>query len=64
MVETEENYPLIPDGVIAYLEKIFPNKYPTEELTPYQLGYGAGRQGLIEHLKQVKQWGEDKYVQD
>ena len=62
MEETNNNYPLIPDAVIVYLERTFPDKYPITELSQYELGFGAGQQGIIQHLKQVKQWSEDKDV--
>lgn len=62
MGEVENEYPLISEALIAYLEKNFPNRYPTKELNPYQLGYGAGEQGLISHLRSVKTWGENKNV--
>lgn len=64
MDETREDLPLIPDAVIKYLEKVFPNEYPVKELNPYQLGAGAGEQRVINHLKQVKQWSEEIDVQD
>lgn len=57
--DSKEDYPLIPDGLITYLENKFPDKYPTKEISPYQLGYGAGEQGIIQHLKLVKQWSEE-----
>ena len=59
----ETRYPYVPDAVIKYLESNFPNKYPMEETATYQLGYGAGIQWLIQHLKTVKQWSEES-VQD
>ena len=62
MEETNNNYPLIPDAVIVYLEKVFPDKYPITELSQYELGCGAGVQRVIQHLKQVKKWSEDKDV--
>jgi hypothetical protein len=58
----KQDYPLIPEAVIIYLEEVFPNKYPTDELTQYQLGKGAGNQEVIQHLKQVKQWSEEQNV--
>jgi hypothetical protein len=60
----KQDYPLIPEAVIIYLEKVFPNKYPTDELTQYQFGKGAGNQEVIQHLKQVKQWSEEQNVQN
>ena len=60
----QQNYPLIPDALIIYLEKTFPDKYPLKELSQYELGYGAGIQSVIQHLKQVKQWSEEQDVQD
>ena len=50
MEETNNNYPLIPDAVIIYLERTFPDKYPITELSQYELGFGAGQQGVIQHL--------------
>ena len=58
----ETKYPLVPDGLIAYLETHFPDKIPMGELSPRELGYKQGEQGIIQHLKQVKQWSEDKDV--
>jgi hypothetical protein len=60
----ETKYPLIPDGLIIYLEQNFPNEIPMGDLSPRELGVKQGEQGLIQHLKQVKQWSEDKDVQD
>ena len=50
----ETKYPFVSNGLIAYLEKTFPNEYPTKEISTYQLGFGAGEQWIIQHLKQVK----------
>ena len=61
----ETKYPFVSNGLIAYLEKTFPNEYPTKEISTYQLGFGAGEQSIIQHLKQVKKWSEeDKDVQN
>ena len=38
----ETKYPFVSNGLIAYLEKTFPNEYPTKEISTYQLGFGAG----------------------
>ena len=58
----ETKYPFVSNGLIAYLEKTLPNEYPTKEISTYQLGFGAGEQSIIQHLKQVKKWSEDKDV--
>ncbi len=60
----ETKLPLVPDGLITYLETQFPDKVPMGDLSPRELGYKQGEQGIIQHLKQVKQWSEDKDVQD
>lgn len=60
----ETKLPLVSDGLITYLEKQFPDKVPMGDLSPRELGYKQGEQGIIQHLKQVKQWSEDKDVQD
>ena len=61
----ETKLPLVSDGLLAYLEKTFPNEYPIKEISSYQLGFGAGEQWVIQHLKEVKKWSEeDKDVQD
>ena len=58
----ETKLPLVPDSLIVYLEKQFPDRVPMGEVSPRELGYKQGEQGIIQHLKQVKQWSEDKDV--
>lgn len=60
----EELYPYIPDAIIKYLEKAFPNRISMEEKTQFDYGKAAGMQEVIQHLKQVKTWSEEKDVQD
>ena len=55
----ETKYPMIPDGLISYLEVSFPDKLPIKEITPFELGLSVGIQTVIRHLKSVKQWSEN-----
>ena len=64
MDETNLQLPLIPQAVLDYLEKTFPDRLPTREVSPFALGYEVGTQRVIQHLRKVKQWGEEKDVQD
>lgn len=61
-MEEQEKLPYIPDAIITYLERVFPNKMPIEELTYFEYGKAAGVQEVIQHLKQVKNWSEEKDV--
>lgn len=58
----ETKYPLISDGLITYLTEHYPNEVPMGDVSPRELGIKQGEQGLIQHLKQVKKWSEDKDV--
>lgn len=60
--EIKEEYPYIPDSVIIYLEKNFPDKLPKNEISAFNLGKEVGKQEIIQHLKTIKQWSEEKDV--
>lgn len=60
----KELLPYIPEPVILYMEKTFPNELPKEEISAFNLGRKVGIQDAIQHLKVVKQWSEEKDVQD
>lgn len=62
MDEKQDNLPYIPDAVIIYLEKIYPNETPMEEKSQFQYGKAAGCQEVIQHLKTIKKWSEEKDV--
>ena len=62
MEEQQEKLPYVSDAIITYLEKVFPNKISLEEKTQFQYGKAAGIQEVIQHLKQVKNWSEEKDV--
>lgn len=62
MEEEQDKLPYIPDAVIFYLEKKYPNKISLEEQTQFQNGKAAGIQEVIQHLKLVKIWSEEKNV--
>lgn len=58
----EEIYPYVPNSIIVYLEKTFPNKLPEEEIAAFYLGKEVGKQELIQHLKTIKKWSEETDV--
>jgi hypothetical protein len=58
----ETKYPLIPDGLITYLEEQFPDRVPLGEVTLRELGFEQGIQVVIQHLKEVKKWSEEDNV--
>lgn len=62
MKEEQDKLPYIPDAVIIYLEKIYPNETPMKEKTQFQYGVAAGWQEVIQHLKTVKQWSDKENV--
>lgn len=59
--ETEQ-LPYVPDGVITYLERTFPNTIPLKEQSMFQYGRLAGIEEVKQHLQQVKIWSENKNV--
>lgn len=62
MKENQGQYPYIPDAVITYLQKQFPNHTPMSEYSMFTYGRFAGHQDIIQHLQQVKQWSEENNV--
>lgn len=60
----ETKLPLIPDGLILYLEEVYPNEVPMGDISQRELGYKQGIQEVIRHLKQAKKWSEEDNVQD
>ena len=62
MEENQEQYPYVPEAVILWLEKQFPNQIPMKEQSIFDYGRAVGQQDIIQHLKQVKQWSEEKDV--
>ena len=58
----EMEYPYVPDSIIIYLEKAFPDKLPKEEISAFNLGKEVGKQEIIQHLKTIKKWSEEKDV--
>lgn len=57
-----DEYPYVSDSIIVYLEKAFPDKLPKEEISAFNLGKEVGKQEIIQHLKTIKKWSEEKDV--
>lgn len=51
MEEAETKVPTVPPEVLTYLEKIFPDRLPTEIVSPDDLRILVGEQRVIRHLR-------------